>query len=486
MNELLDLVRLSRESAERFPDTLSGGQRQRVGVARAIAARPRIVLMDEPFGAVDPITREALADDYRTLHGALQLTTVMITHDLLEAVLLADRIAVMQDGRIVDEGTPHELLTASKHDYVRDLMAKPRRQADRVAALAAGGGEMSGWFDPNVTDAFARLPDYLGQHVMLSVSAIVLGLLFGLPLAVAGLRSPRFRVILLGVIGLAQTIPGLALLALFYPLLLGLSLLTTAAFGLQFSALGFLPSLLALTLYSMLPILRNTITGVLGVDASIKQAAIGVGMTPMQSLLQVELPLALPTIMAGVRTAAVWVIGTATLSTAVGQTSLGNYIFTGLQTQNWIFVLFGCVAAAVLALLVDALLASIESSLTSRNRRGLALAAAATVLVLAASSLPAFAEQRPRAIRHRRQALCRAVCARRPAAAAPERRGPRVEPARRPRLHRRLRCARRRRHRPLCRLHRHDLDQRDAPERVHLARSRAGRDRHLARRPITA
>ena len=137
VNELLDLVRLSRESAERYPDTLSGGQRQRVGGARAIAARPRIVLMDEPFGAVDPITREALADDYRTLHGALQLTTVMITHDLLEAILLADRIAVMQDGRIVDEGTPHELLTASKHDYVRDLMAKPRRQADRVAALAA-------------------------------------------------------------------------------------------------------------------------------------------------------------------------------------------------------------------------------------------------------------------------------------------------------------------------------------------------------------
>jgi len=137
VNELLDLVRLSRDTVGRFPDTLSGGQRQRVGVARAIAARPRIMLMDEPFGAVDPITREALAEDYRTLHTALQLTTVMITHDLLEAVLLADRIAVMQDGRIVDEGTPHYLLTGSKHDYVRDLMAKPRRQADRVAALTA-------------------------------------------------------------------------------------------------------------------------------------------------------------------------------------------------------------------------------------------------------------------------------------------------------------------------------------------------------------
>ena len=137
VNGLLDLVRLSRDTVSRFPDTLSGGQRQRVGVARAIAAGPRIMLMDEPFGAVDPITREALAEDYRALHSALQLTTVMITHDLLEAVLLADRIAVMQDGRIVDEGTPHDLLTGSKHDYVRDLMAKPRRQADRVAALAA-------------------------------------------------------------------------------------------------------------------------------------------------------------------------------------------------------------------------------------------------------------------------------------------------------------------------------------------------------------
>jgi osmoprotectant transport system permease protein len=249
---------------------------------------------------------------------------------------------------------------------------------------------MTAGLDPNIADALARLPDYLGQHVMLSVSAILLGLLLGLPLAVAAIRAPRFRVILLAVIGLAQTIPGLALLALFYPLLLGLSLLTTAAFGVQFSALGFLPSLLALTLYSMLPILRNTVTGVLGVDVSIKQAAAGVGMTPMQSLLRVELPIALPTIMAGVRTAAVWVIGTATLSTAVGQTSLGNYIFTGLQTQNWIFVLFGCVAAAILALLVDALLAGIETSLTRRNRRGLALAAAVTILVLAASMLPAF------------------------------------------------------------------------------------------------
>ena len=123
----------------------------------------------------------------------------------------------------------------------------------------------------------------------------------------------------------------------------GISSLTSRWFGFEFSALGFLPSVLALALYSVLPVLRNTIAGVEGIDPALKQAARGVGMTPWQSLRMVELPLAAPVIMAGIRTSAVWVIGTATLSTPVGQTSLGNYIFTGLQTQNWIFVLFGCV-----------------------------------------------------------------------------------------------------------------------------------------------
>jgi osmoprotectant transport system permease protein len=187
---------------------------------------------------------------------------------------------------------------------------------------------------------------------------------------------------MLTVASVIQTIPSLALLALFYPLLLGLSTLTKAVTGAQFSALGFLPSLLALTLYSMLPILRNTVIGLLGVDAAIKEAALGVGMTPMQSLLRVELPLALPVIMAGVRTASVLVIGTATLSTPVGQTSLGNYIFTGLQTQNWVFVLFGCVAAAGLALIADALLALLERLFARRGRPLLAGALVGSFLIL--------------------------------------------------------------------------------------------------------
>ncbi|HXJ00238.1 MAG TPA: ATP-binding cassette domain-containing protein [Micropepsaceae bacterium] len=137
VGEMLDLVRLPRELAPRLPATLSGGQSQRVGVARALAAKPSIMLMDEPFGAVDPITRDALARDYRSLHDALGLTTVMVTHDVLEAVLLADRIGVMEAGELVECGPTQELLAHAKRPSVRALMDMPRRQAERVDALTA-------------------------------------------------------------------------------------------------------------------------------------------------------------------------------------------------------------------------------------------------------------------------------------------------------------------------------------------------------------
>jgi osmoprotectant transport system ATP-binding protein len=140
VDELLDLVRLERAPyRDRLPHELSGGQRQRVGVARALAAKPRIVLMDEPFGALDPLTRDALGDDYRDLHRRLGLTTVMITHDMTEAILLADRIAVMRSGKLLAQGTPAEL-AASGDEYVGELLRTPRRQAERLnEALPRGG-----------------------------------------------------------------------------------------------------------------------------------------------------------------------------------------------------------------------------------------------------------------------------------------------------------------------------------------------------------
>src|SRR3954449_2523469 len=249
---------------------------------------------------------------------------------------------------------------------------------------------MSGFSDPRWGGAPGHLPDYLGNHVRVSVTALALGLLISLPLAILSRHRPVLRGALLGLASIVQTVPGLALLALFYPLLLALASLSLAWFGFGFSAFGFLPAVLALALYSMLPVLRNTITGLQGVDPAIVEAAQGVGMTSRQSLFMVELPLAMPVIMAGIRTAAVWVIGTATLSTPIGQTSLGNYIFAGLQTQNWVFVLFGCFAAAVLALLVDQLLALVESGLRTRSRMRAALGGIGVLALVAAALVPSM------------------------------------------------------------------------------------------------
>jgi osmoprotectant transport system ATP-binding protein len=140
VDELLALVRLDGGAyRDRLPHELSGGQRQRIGVARALAAHPRIVLMDEPFGALDPLTRDALGEDYRALHNKLGLTTVMITHDMTEALLLADRIAVMRRGQLLALGTPAEL-SASREPYVMELLRTPRRQAERLKALLPGAG----------------------------------------------------------------------------------------------------------------------------------------------------------------------------------------------------------------------------------------------------------------------------------------------------------------------------------------------------------
>ena len=124
-----------RQWRARLPAALSGGQRQRVGVARALAARPGIMLMDEPFGALDPVTRDTLGGEYRLLHERMGLLTVMVTHDVLEALLVADRLVVMREGAIVASGTPREMMNEQGDAGVRKLMDMPRRQMKRVAAM---------------------------------------------------------------------------------------------------------------------------------------------------------------------------------------------------------------------------------------------------------------------------------------------------------------------------------------------------------------
>jgi osmoprotectant transport system ATP-binding protein len=141
VTELMELVRLEpAEYRNRLPRELSGGQQQRVGVARALAAGPSIMLMDEPFGALDPLTRDDLGAEYRAIHDRLGLTTVLVTHDMTEALLLADRIAVMRAGELVQSGTPRELSAAPKDDFVRRLIDTPRRRSRQLAELLQAAG----------------------------------------------------------------------------------------------------------------------------------------------------------------------------------------------------------------------------------------------------------------------------------------------------------------------------------------------------------
>ncbi len=133
--ELLELVELPRDMAARMPDALSGGQRQRVGVARALATGPGILLMDEPFGALDPVTRDGLGKAIRALHDRMGLTTILVTHDMAEALLLADRVLVMEDGRIAADASPRDLLAGKGGAAADALVAVPREQAHRLAEL---------------------------------------------------------------------------------------------------------------------------------------------------------------------------------------------------------------------------------------------------------------------------------------------------------------------------------------------------------------
>ena len=234
-------------------------------------------------------------------------------------------------------------------------------------------------------EQLALLPGYMTAHLQLTLLALLSSAAVSLPLGVVVTRVRWLEQPALGVAGVIQTIPSLALLAVMVPLLAALEL----------QSIGFLPAFIGLTLYGVLPMLRNTVTGIAGVDPALKEAARAVGMTPAQQLRRVELPLAMPVIVAGIRTATVWTVGIATLSTPVGATSLGNYIFSGLQTRNYTAVLVGCVAAAALALLLDGLVHALETSVRTRRRRrvGVVVAAMAalylyTGLTLVAALLP--------------------------------------------------------------------------------------------------
>jgi osmoprotectant transport system ATP-binding protein len=140
VDTLLEQVELPpAEFRGRWPHELSGGQQQRVGLARALAGGARILLLDEPFGALDPVTRDRLQQSFQRIRRELDVSVVFVTHDMTEALLLGDRIAVLRAGRLVQLGPPAELLRKPADDYVAELMAAPRRQTESVEALLRGG-----------------------------------------------------------------------------------------------------------------------------------------------------------------------------------------------------------------------------------------------------------------------------------------------------------------------------------------------------------
>ncbi len=205
-----------------------------------------------------------------------------------------------------------------------------------------------------------RLPELwlrTGEHLILTGVSTGFAIAVGIPLGIFAARTPRLRGSLLGAVGILQTIPSLAMLAILLVLL---------------EQIGAVPAIIALTLYALLPIVRNTLAGLEGVEAEIKEAAVGIGMTSGQQLWMVEIPLAMPVIVAGIRTAAVVGVGIATLSAFIGAGGLGQFINRGLALSNTELIMLGAVPAAILALLVDFTLGAAEwgTRPTRQSERG--------------------------------------------------------------------------------------------------------------------
>lgn len=231
-----------------------------------------------------------------------------------------------------------------------------------------------------MSEALDRLPELASAHLRMVLLALLFATALALPVGIAARSRAGLSRALLAAAGVVQTIPALALLAAMVPLLSGVGL----------PGIGVLPAFVALVLYAILPIARSTLSGLRGVDPAVLEAARGVGMTPAQSLRDVELPLALPHIVSGLRTAAMWTVGMATLSTPVGAPGLGDLIFAGLQTRQPALLLVGCGAASSLALALDGAIALLARGAERGSRGGGSAALRSGAAAMAALALFAF------------------------------------------------------------------------------------------------
>lgn len=193
----------------------------------------------------------------------------------------------------------------------------------------------------------------LFRHIELVGISILLGILISIPVGILLTRYKRVAGSVLALVGTIQTIPGLVMLG----------------FALVLIGIGMLPAITVLTLYAILPILRNTYTGITEVDKSYTEASRGIGMTNMQTLFKVELPIALPTIITGIRLSTVYIVSWATLAGLIGAGGLGDLIWTGLSTYNTNYILAGAVPSAILAFILNGLIGLLEKILTPRGLR---------------------------------------------------------------------------------------------------------------------
>ena len=448
--ELLTLFQLDPAAfASRFPHELSGGQQQRVGVARALAAEPNVLLMDEPFGALDPIIRAKAQADLLAIQRVLGTTIVLVTHDMDEAFHLAHKIAVM------DKGAPRSIWQASRTgegsgDRIRPdadrhqraaipaAVDRHRRRCGRAGsggwAAVSGNGEPArcalrtavertgglagrrcrwpdsgpgnlgradqacskaamkawiphllraallavliafllapGWFDPLLKPLVQEnAPAIYNQGSLLTLTLLHLrtvaiattgAIIVAVTLAILVTRSfaAEFLPLSRSLVNVGQTFPPVAVLALAVPIL----------------GFGEKPTLVALFLYGLLPIFENTLTGLTTLPPSVMEAARGSGMTDRQRLFKVELPLAMPVILAGIRLSVVISLATATIGSTVAAKTLGEVIIAGLQSNNIAFVLQGGLIVGALAVLIYDGFSAIERVLARRaglSARGL-------------------------------------------------------------------------------------------------------------------
>ncbi len=339
-DELLRIVGLDpKEFAPRRPAQLSGGQRQRVGVARALGADPSILLMDEPFGALDPVTRSELQREFSELARRLGKTIVFVTHDLREALLLASRIVLLQNGKIVASARPQEFLRID-HPEVQAFSASLH--------IGSGSAGVTPWtfMVTHRSEIWSATLD----HIALVLIAMSIAIVIAVPLGMFIVQRPALRTFSLGVASVLQTIPSLALFGFLIPIPF-------------IGGIGPRTAIVALVLYALLPILRNTYVGLTSIDPAVLEAAEAMGMTNTQILTRVRLPLALGIILAGIRTATVITIGVATIAAAIGAGGLGTFIFRGVAMVSDAVILAGAIPAALLAILADLFLALIERRL---------------------------------------------------------------------------------------------------------------------------